>query len=114
MVPGVPGAPVYGPPCPTCGTPLPLGADRCPRCGAVHGAHRQCELCGARAEVIHKGGAIFVCAACGRPRIPMERAGVVKSGRERPLLMRAGEHRRDAAVSNVAGIVGTTIATFGA
>ena len=42
----------------------------------------------------------------------MERAGVVKSGRERPILMRAGEHRRDAAVSNVAGIVGITIAAF--
>jgi hypothetical protein len=55
---------------------------------------------------------IFVCAACGRPRIPMERAGVVKSGRERPILVRAGEHRRDAAVSNVAGIVGISIAAF--
>ena len=42
----------------------------------------------------------------------MERPGVVKSGRERPYLVRAGEHRRDAAVSNVAGIVAITIAAF--
>ena len=105
-----PSPPVYA--CTVCGAPLVPGSDRCGRCGAVHGDFRTCEGCGAHAEVVHKGGMVYVCAACGRPRVPMEQPGVVRSGRERAALARAGDHRRDATVSQVAGVIGVAVAAF--
>ena len=98
--------------CTVCGAPIASGSDRCGRCGAVFGDFRRCDGCGARAEVVHKGGMVYVCAACGRPRVPMERPGIVRSGRERPALLRAGDYRRDAALSKVVGVTGGSIAAL--
>src|SRR5687768_11390257 len=109
MVPGSPPAPHA---CSTCFTPLPPGTDRCPRCGTLAGDFRRCEMCGARAEVIRKDQFLFVCAACGKPRVPMDQPGVMRSGRERSVLQKAGEARRDAAVSQVGGIVASGITGF--
>lgn len=97
--------------CTTCGTPLPPGTDRCPRCGTLAGDHRRCYGCGARAEVIQRDG-LFVCAACGRPRVPMEGPGIVRSGRERAPLARIGQLKHDANVSRFVSIVGFVVAFF--
>lgn len=106
MAPPVPVA------CTTCGAPLPAGSDRCARCGTLHGEHRRCPGCGAKAEVISKGGMLFVCAACGRPRVPMEQPGIVRSFREREALGRADGALRDSLLGNVLGIIGVVIAAF--
>ncbi len=97
--------------CSTCGTPLPPGSDRCPRCGTLAGDHRRCYGCGARAEVVQRDG-LFVCAACGRPRVPMEGAGIVRSGRERAPLARIAQLKHDANVSRFVSIVGFVVAFF--
>lgn len=91
--------------CHVCHTPLPAGTDRCPRCGAVHGSWRRCEGCGALADVIRKGDAVYVCAACGRPRVPLEQP-VQRSGVEREPLARESDARTQQITSNVLGIIG--------
>lgn len=53
--------------CPTCRTPVPEGATRCPGCGRVFGEQNRCPHCNAVAAVIARGGRT-VCAACGKPR----------------------------------------------
>jgi hypothetical protein len=89
--------------CPVCTAPLAPGQDRCGRCGALSGEHRVCPGCGARAEVIGKGG-IWVCAACGRPRVPMEKPGIPRSGRERSTLARVEQAHKRSIVLTGAGI----------
>jgi hypothetical protein len=108
MTPGTP--PVYA--CTTCREPLPAGTDRCPRCGALSGDFRRCYGCGARAEVIQKDGGMFVCAACGRPRVPVEKPGFAPSGNERPALERAGLSARDGTISKVGGIMAFVVAAL--
>lgn len=103
--------------CTTCGAPLPEGSDRCARCGTLHGEHRRCSGCGAKAEVIAKGGLRYVCAACGRPRVPIEQPGVVRSGGEREPLLRAEADLKNAGLATVLGIVaavGTGLLLMGA
>ncbi|MGZ3420569.1 MAG: hypothetical protein ACXWUG_07640 [Polyangiales bacterium] len=78
----------------------------------MHGEHRRCPGCGAKAEVISKGGMLFVCAACGRPRVPMEQSGIPRSGREREALARAEADLRDGMLATVLGIIAFVIATF--
>lgn len=95
--------------CTTCGAPLAPGTDRCTRCGTLHGDHRRCYGCGAKAEVIPKDGFVFVCAACGRPRVPMEQPGIPRSGRELEPLARAGLARKDVAIATTLGIVGLVL-----
>ncbi|MEO7093431.1 MAG: hypothetical protein ABI175_09280 [Polyangiales bacterium] len=108
MTPGAP--PVYA--CTTCREPLPAGSDRCARCGALSGDFRRCYGCGARAEVIQKDGGMFVCAACGRPRVPVEKPGFAPSGNERPALERAARSHRDAIISRVGGIMAFVVAAI--
>ena len=103
-----PGLPAYA--CTTCREPLPAGTDRCPRCGALSGDFRKCYGCGARAEVIRKDGGMFVCAACGRPRVPLEKPGFFPSGNERPALERAGSANKDATISKIGGIMALVVA----
>ncbi len=91
--------------CTTCGAPLPTGSDRCGRCGTLHGEHRRCSGCGAKAEVIAKGGLRYVCAACGRPRVPIEQPGVIRSGAEREPLARAEADLKNATLATALGIV---------
>jgi len=90
--------------CTTCGNPLTPGSDRCTRCGTLHGDHRRCYGCGAKAEVIRKDGLVYVCAACGRPRVPMEKPGVPRSGREMEALARVEAARKDAVIATGLGI----------
>jgi hypothetical protein len=108
MTPGTP--PVYA--CTTCREPLPPGTDRCLRCGALSGDFRRCYGCGARAEVIRKDSGVFVCAACGRPRVPIEKPGFAPSGNERPALERAGTAARDATISRVGGVMAFVVAAL--
>ncbi|MBI2393769.1 MAG: hypothetical protein HYV09_29630 [Deltaproteobacteria bacterium] len=102
-------APPIPPNCSACGAPLPAGTDRCARCGALHGDHRRCAGCGAKAEVIRKGGLIFVCAACGRPRVPAEQP-FPRSGREREALAKADADLKSSVMATALGIVAFVVA----
>ena len=53
--------------CPTCGTALPAGAQRCPGCGRVFGEDNRCPHCHAIAAVRAVGDG-YVCTACSKPR----------------------------------------------
>lgn len=97
--------------CSTCGAPLPPGTDRCGRCGSLHGEWRRCPGCNAKAEVIRKGGLLYVCAACGRPRIPFEQP-VARSGGEREALAKADADLRSSTMASGLGIVAFVIAAF--
>ncbi len=88
---------------------MPPGTDRCGRCGTLHGAFRQCYGCGARAEVIRKGGMLFVCSACGRPRVPVEQP-IARSGGEREALARAEADQKSSVVAFALGVVGLIVA----
>ncbi len=89
--------------CPVCGAAVAPGTDRCGRCGALSGEHRVCYGCGARAEVVEKGG-VWTCAACGRPRVPMEKPGVARSGRERAVLASVEQAHKRSIVTKGLGI----------
>lgn len=89
--------------CSTCAAPLPPGSDRCTRCGTLHGAFRTCPHCHARAEVIQKDGLLFVCAACGKPRVPVEKP-IERTGGEARALAEATSARGDWLFGNVAAI----------
>lgn len=91
---------------------MPPGTDRCGRCGSLHGDFRRCPGCGAKAEVIRKGGMIFVCAACGRPRIPTEQP-IARSGAEREPLAKADADLKSAAIAFSLGIVAFVIGAAG-
>jgi len=88
---------------------MPPGTDRCGRCGTLHGEHRRCYGCGAKAEVIRKSGMLFVCSACGRPRVPMEQP-MQRTGAEREPLARAEADNKSSAVALALGIVAFAIA----
>lgn len=112
--------PAAAPPalCTTCRAPLAPGSDRCDRCGTLHGDHRKCPSCGAKAEVINReGGILFTCAACGVPRVPMEHGGVPRSGREREPLGRANVAYKGSIVAKLGGtfgvVTGSLIALVG-
>jgi hypothetical protein len=90
---------------------MPPGTDRCGRCGSLHGEWRRCYGCGAKAEVIRKGGMLFVCSACGRPRVPVEQP-VQRSGMEREALARAEADNKSSVVATGLGIVGLIIAAI--
>lgn len=53
--------------CPTCGTAVPAGANRCIACGKVFGEDNRCPHCHALAGVVVRSGG-FACAACGGAR----------------------------------------------
>ncbi len=89
--------------CTTCTAPLPAGSDRCTRCGTLHGEFRVCPHCRAKAEVIPKSGLIFVCAACGKPRVPVEKP-VTRTYAEAATLAQATDARGDWLLASVAGI----------
>jgi len=87
------------------------GSDRCGRCGTLHGDFRRCYGCGAKAEVIRKGGMLFVCSACGRPRVPMEQP-VQRTGAEREPLARAEADQKSSVIAFAMSIVGFIIAAI--
>jgi hypothetical protein len=88
---------------------MPPGTDRCGRCGTLHGEHRRCYGCGAKAEVIRKSGFLFVCSACGRPRVPLEQP-VQRTGSEREPLARAEADGKSAIIAFSLGIVAFVVA----
>jgi hypothetical protein len=100
--------------CPTCSTPVPDGAVRCPGCGRVFGEANRCPHCNAVAAVIRRG-TTTVCAACGKPR-----AGTVVLGEgemshgTRAMLSRArGTGFRGFGVLAIAsGILGAALAAI--
>jgi hypothetical protein len=100
-------------PCHVCAAPLPANSDRCSRCGALHAEFRRCEGCGALAEVVSKGGSLYVCAACGRPRIPLEVA-ITRSHGERSALNEVGERRMRAALWTGVGAASIALGIGGA
>lgn len=87
------------------------GSDRCGRCGTLHGDWRRCYGCGARAEVIRKGGNLFVCSACGRPRVPVEQP-IARSGGERDALGRAEADNKSSVIAFSLAIVAFIIAAI--
>lgn len=89
--------------CSTCGAGLPAGSDRCTRCGTLHGAFRTCPHCHARAEVVAKDGMLFVCAACGKPRVPVEKP-IQRTGGEGRAIAEATSARGDWLFGSVAAI----------
>lgn len=97
--------------CPVCGAAVAPGTDRCGRCGTLSGEHRVCYGCGARAEVIERAG-VWTCAACGRPRVPMEKPGVPRSGRERPVLAKVEHAHKRAIVAKGLGIAAIVADVF--
>lgn len=97
--------------CTTCGAPMPPGSDRCGRCGTLHGDWRRCYGCGARAEVIRKDGNLFVCAACGRPRVPVEQP-IARSGGEREALARAEADHKSSVIAFSLSVVAFIIAAM--
>jgi hypothetical protein len=97
--------------CTTCGAPMPPGTDRCGRCGTLHGDWRRCYGCGARAEVIRKDSMLFVCSACGRPRVPTEQP-IARSGGEREALARAEADHKSSAIAFGLSIAGFIIAAI--
>jgi predicted RNA-binding Zn-ribbon protein involved in translation (DUF1610 family) len=97
--------------CPVCGAAIVPGTDRCGRCGTLSGEHRVCYGCGARAEVIEKAG-VWTCAACGRPRVPMEKPGVPRSGRERAVLAKVEQAHKRAIVAKGLGIAAIAADVF--
>jgi len=97
--------------CSTCGAPMPPGTDRCGRCGTLHGEFRRCYGCGAKAEVIRKGGMLFVCSACGRPRIPVEQP-IQRTGGEREALARADADNKSSVIAFGLSMAGFVIAAI--
>lgn len=91
---------------------MPPGTDRCGRCGSLHGEWRRCPGCGAKAEVIRKGGMTYVCAACGRPRVPTEQP-ITRTGAEREPLAKAEADLKSAAIAFSLGIVAFAIGAAG-
>ena len=97
--------------CTTCAAPMPPGTDRCARCGTLHGEFRRCYGCGAKAEVIRKGGMLYVCSACGRPRVPVEQP-IQRTGVEREPLARAESDNRSSVFAFALSIVAFVVAAL--
>ena len=86
--PAITGEPGPGGTCRVCGSKLAEGSLHCGWCGATYGEGNRCPHCRAVADVEETPEG-FRCKVCGGPRIPLADPGVVKSGREVPLLQKA-------------------------
>lgn len=104
--PALSGEPGPGGTCRVCGSKLPPSSLRCAQCGATYGERNRCPHCHAVADVEPSGTLRWRCKACGGPRVPVEDALVVRTGREIPLLERAQRARmRAAGFRAAAGVV---------
>ncbi len=98
--------------CKACAADIPADAAVCPRCGTSQ--HMEvCPLCGATAGVSRDEELRYRCDVCGGPRVPLDKKGVRRSGKEVALLKRADAARKARARSR-AGAVLAGIATAGA
>jgi len=80
---------------------------RCATCGAAYGEGNRCPHCGSVADIEESSSLRYRCRVCGGPRVPIDDAAVVRSGRERGALRRAKqEHARAAAWRVGAAVVG--------
>ncbi len=102
--------------CPTCGTALPAGAQRCPGCGRVFGEDNRCPHCHAIAAVRAVGDG-YVCSACSKPRERKPLTTVLGEGRSRGSIVPASSSVRGRGLRSVgvltigAGVLGAALAT---
>jgi hypothetical protein len=90
-----------------CGSKLADDSLRCTNCGAAYGEKNRCPHCKSVADVEPSDALGFRCRVCGGPRVPVDDARVVQSGREIPLLERAQRARvKRAGYRVAAGVVG--------
>ena len=83
------------------------GALRCSTCGAAYGESNRCPHCGTVADIEESSSLRQRCRVCGGPRVAIDDAAVVRSGRERGALRRAKqEHARAVAWRVGAAVVG--------
>jgi hypothetical protein len=98
--------PAPGGRCRVCGSELDESL-RCRRCGAAYGERNRCPHCGSVADVEPARGLRQRCRVCGGPRVAVDDATVVRSGREAPLLVKARQaHLRYNAWRSGAVVVG--------
>lgn len=103
--------------CPTCGTSLPSGAQRCPGCGRVFGEDNRCPHCHAIAA-IRAAGDGYVCVACSKPRERKPLTTVLGEGPSRSSIVPSGaSSARGRGLRSVgvlalgAGVLGAALAT---
>jgi len=109
--PALSGEPGPGGTCRVCGSKLAEGSLSCTNCGAAYGEQNRCPHCRSVADVEPSEQLRFRCRVCGGPRVPVDDARVVRTGREIPLLERAQRARMKSTAYRVgAGVV----AAFGA
>ncbi len=83
------------------------GRSVCTTCGAAYGEENRCPVCSNIAGTEPDDELRHRCVVCGGPRIPLDAAGVGRSGREHQLLARAQRLRLGRAAWGVAaGLVG--------
>ena len=104
------GAPAPGGQCRVCGGKL-SDSLRCGQCGAAYGESNRCPHCRSVADTEPHDALRHRCRVCGGPRVAVEDAEIVRSGREIPVLRQA----RRADTQRAAWKVGAgVVAGFGA
>lgn len=92
------------PRCRACGTDVPPGATKCPRCGTSQSTD-VCPHCGATAGASPDEELRWRCDICGGPRVPLADARIRRSGRENKALARAEAARKARAWSRAGAVV---------
>ncbi|UQA63707.1 zinc ribbon domain-containing protein [Polyangium aurulentum] len=90
--------------CRACGTDVPPGATKCPRCGTSQSADL-CPHCGATAGASPDEELRWRCDICGGPRVPLADPRVRRTGRENKALERAEAARKARAWSRAGAVV---------
>ncbi len=104
MNPVLSGEPLPGQKCRVCGSQLPESL-RC-GCGAAYGESHRCPHCQSVADTEEGGLLRQRCRVCGGPRVVVDDAKVVRSGREiKPLVVARKAQMRRAAWAVSAGVV---------
>jgi hypothetical protein len=103
QTPAISGEPGPGGTCRVCSSKLDESL-RCGRCGAAYGESNRCPHCKSVADVEPHDILRYRCRVCGGPRVPLDAADVVRTGRERAPLALAQKSRMKSAAWKVGAI----------
>lgn len=104
--PALSGEPGPGDTCRVCGSRLPDGSLHCAHCGATYGESNRCPHCKSVADVEPSNLLRYRCRVCGGPRVAVDDASVVRTGREAQVLARAARLYKESAAFRVgAGVL---------
>lgn len=84
---------------------------RCATCGAAYGEANRCLHCGSVADIEESSSLRQRCKVCGGPRVPVDDASLVRTGREREPLRKARAAHARASAWRAGSVV---VAAFGA